>query len=130
MRAIIAEPDPVKKLAAYAAMAVEIYERVGPVHRVLRAAAATDAGLADLLATTERQRLTGGHGPAAHLKEVGALRDGLTVERAAAHIYALTSLEVFEHLTQIAGWTPEECRDLAGPRAPRHPAGLTPRLRP
>ncbi|NAS26342.1 TetR family transcriptional regulator [Herbidospora sp. NEAU-GS84] len=111
VRVIIAEPDPEKKLAAYAAMAVEIYERVGPVHRVLRAAAATDAGLADLLATTERQRLTGGHGPAAHLKEVGALRDGLTVEEAAAHIYALTSLEVFEHLTEIAGWTPERCRD-------------------
>ncbi|TKK91656.1 helix-turn-helix transcriptional regulator [Herbidospora galbida] len=111
VRAIIAEPDPVKKLAAYAAMAVEIYERVGPVHRVLRAAAAGDAGVADLLATTERRRLTGSHGPAAHLREVGALRDGLTVEKAAAHIYALTSLEVFEHLREIAGWTPEECRD-------------------
>ncbi|WP_062352129.1 TetR/AcrR family transcriptional regulator [Herbidospora yilanensis] len=111
VRAIIAEPDPVRKLAAYAAMAVEIYERVGPVHRVLRAAAATDAGLADLLAATERQRLTGSLGPAAHLKEAGVLREGLTVERAAAHIYALTSLEVFEHLTEIAGWTPGECRD-------------------
>ncbi|WP_198169467.1 hypothetical protein [Herbidospora daliensis] len=42
---------------------------------------------------------------------MGALRDGLTVERAAAHIYALTSPEVFEHLTEVAGWTPEECRD-------------------
>ncbi|GIH26426.1 TetR family transcriptional regulator [Acrocarpospora phusangensis] len=115
VRAITAEPDPARKLAAFAVMAVEIYERVGPVHRVLRAAAATDAGLADLLTETERQRLAGSHGPAAHLADIGALRAGLTVERAAAHIYTLTSLELFERLIGICGWTEADCRDwLAG----------------
>src|SRR5262249_43124779 len=86
VRAIIAEPAPARKLGAYAAMALTIYGRVGPVHQVLRAAAAADAGLADLLAETENQRLRGSHGPAEHLAAVGALRPGLDAGRAAAHI--------------------------------------------
>ncbi len=57
--AIIAEPDPVRKLARFAAMAAGIESRTGPVHRVLRAAAAVDAGAAELVAQTEQERLTG-----------------------------------------------------------------------
>ncbi|GII33939.1 TetR/AcrR family transcriptional regulator [Planotetraspora mira] len=111
VQAIIAEPDPVRKLLAFAEMALAIYQRVGPVHRVLRAAAATDVGLARLLSDTEEQRLTGSHGPAEHLAAVGALRTGLSVERAADQIYALTSIELFERLTEFCGWTVRDCQD-------------------
>jgi AcrR family transcriptional regulator len=111
VQAIIAEPDPERKLAAFAEMVLTIYQRVGPVHRVLRAAAATDAGLAGLLSDTEHQRLTGSRGPAEHLAAVGALRAGLSVERAADHIYALTSIELFERLTEVCCWTVRDCQD-------------------
>ncbi|NRQ33815.1 helix-turn-helix transcriptional regulator [Nonomuraea sp. NN258] len=109
--AIIDEPDPVRQLAGYAAMATAILRRVQPVHRVLRAAAAAspaDAGLQDLLAGIERERLTGSRGPAEHLHALGALRPGLTAARAAAQIYVLTSTENFEKLTEVCGWSAAE----------------------
>ncbi|MEV0396664.1 TetR/AcrR family transcriptional regulator [Polymorphospora rubra] len=108
VHAIIAEPDPTRKLELYAAMATGVFQRIGAVHRVLRAAASAgsgDVGIDELLADTERQRLVGSRGPAAHLAQVGALRAGLTVDRAADHIYALTSIEVFERLTGICAWS-------------------------
>lgn len=105
VKAIIAEADPRRKLTLYAAMVVAIFERIGPVYRVLRAAAGTDTGLRDLLATTEQQRLVGSRGPAEHLAEIGVLRADLTTDRAAAIIYALTSVEVFERLTDVCGWS-------------------------
>ncbi|MEV0597524.1 TetR/AcrR family transcriptional regulator [Nonomuraea cavernae] len=111
VQAIIAEPDPERKLAVFARMALAIYDRVAPVHRVLRAAAAADAGLADLLADTEHQRLKGSRGPAEHLAAVGALRADLSVERAADHIYALTSIELLERLVEVCGWNVRDCED-------------------
>lgn len=111
VQAITAEPDPVRKLLLFAEMAVGIYERVGPVHRVLRSAAAAGGGLTDLMASTEQQRLTGSRGPAEHLAETGFLRTGLSVDQAAHQIYVLTSIELFERLTDMCGWSLAECRD-------------------
>ncbi|MGW6504775.1 TetR/AcrR family transcriptional regulator [Nonomuraea angiospora] len=111
VQAIIDEPDPARKLALYAAMATAILRRVKPVHRVLRAAAAaspTDAGLQDLLADIERERLTGSRGPAEHLHGLGALRPDLPPARAAEQIYVLTSTENFEKLTEVCGWSEAE----------------------
>ncbi|MFI6393265.1 TetR/AcrR family transcriptional regulator [Nonomuraea sp. NPDC050547] len=108
IQAIIDEPDPVRKLAGYATMATGILRRVQPVHRVLRAAAAAapaDAGLQEVLADIEHERLKGSHAPARHLHELGALRPGLTPAGAAAQIYVLTSTENFEKLTEVCGWT-------------------------
>lgn len=110
VQAVVAEPDPVRKLALFAGMAVGIYERIGPVHRVLRAAAA-GGGLTDLMEATERQRLTGSRGPAQHLADTGFLRPGLSVDRAAHQIYVLTSIELFERLTDVCGWSLAECRE-------------------
>ncbi|WP_327008405.1 TetR family transcriptional regulator [Dactylosporangium sp. NBC_01737] len=114
VQAIIAEPDPARKLARYAEMVLAIARRVGPVHRVLRAAAAAtpaDGGLHDLLAETERQRRTGARGPAEHLAAAGLLRPGLTADRAADEIYVLTSFETFERLTEVCAWTDDDYRE-------------------
>ncbi|MEV0379482.1 helix-turn-helix domain-containing protein [Nonomuraea sp. NPDC050643] len=111
VRAIIDEPDPVRKLARYAAMATAILRRIKPVHRVLRAAAAaspTDAGLQDVLAGIEHERLLGSRGPAEHLHALGALRPDLPPARAAAQIYVLTSTENFEKLTEVCEWSEAE----------------------
>ncbi|MFF3562463.1 TetR family transcriptional regulator [Streptomyces sp. NPDC002574] len=106
VQAIIEEPDPVRKLGLYAAMAVAILGRIGPVHRVLRAAAAAGgAGVGDLLDETERQRRTGSRRLAGHLAEVGALRAGLTADRAADEAYVLTSIEVYERFVDVCGWS-------------------------
>lgn len=110
VRAIITEPDPGRKLLLFAEMAVDIYARIGPVHRVLRAAAA-GGGLTDLMAETEQQRRTGSRGPAEHLAQLGSLRQGLSVERAADQIYVLTSIELFERFVEVCGWSLADCRD-------------------
>jgi hypothetical protein len=114
VQAIIAEPDPMRKLARYATMALTISRRVGPVSRMLKAAAAatpTDSGLNNLLSSTEQQRRTGSRGPAERLAALGVLRKGLTVDRAADQIYALTSIEVFERLTDVCGWSDGEYQE-------------------
>ncbi|MFC4115023.1 TetR/AcrR family transcriptional regulator [Nonomuraea zeae] len=111
VQAIIDEPDPARKLARYAAMATAIHQRIKPVHRVLREAAAAspaDAGLQQMLAGIERERLAGSRGPAEHLHALGALRPDLPPGRAAAQIYALTSTETFEKLTEVCEWSAAE----------------------
>jgi len=111
VHAITAEPDPVRKLARFAAMAAGIAVRVGPVHRVLRSAAATDAAAGELVARAEHQRLVGSRGPVEHLAGCGLLRSGLSVEEAAARVYVLTGPEVFERLTTTCGWSVPAYRD-------------------
>lgn len=108
---IIAEPDPARKVALYAAMATAMFQRADPFQRILRDAAVSDSEMRDLLETAERQRLTGSQGPAQHLADVGALREGLSVESARDQIYVLTSFELFDRLTDTCGWTVGEFED-------------------
>ncbi|MEV0134223.1 TetR family transcriptional regulator [Dactylosporangium sp. NPDC050688] len=100
--AIIAEPDPARKLELYARMVAAMAERIAPVHAVLRAAA---GGLGHLLQESETQRRIGTRGPAGMLAAAGALRTGVDADRAADIIFALTSIEVFERLTTTCGWS-------------------------
>jgi AcrR family transcriptional regulator len=109
VQAIIDEPDPRAKLALYAATATRIHQRISPVYDVLRAAAAaspTDTGLHGVLAAIEQERLRGSRGPASDLHAAGALRTNLSAAEAATQIYALTSIEVYDRLTTICGWSP------------------------
>jgi AcrR family transcriptional regulator len=111
VHAIIAEPDPARKLAGYAAMATDIMRRIGPVYRVLGAAAAAtpdDTAIAAVLGTAEQQRRSAAGSAAEHLAAVGGLRDGLTADRAADQLYALTSIEVYERLTATCGWSDDD----------------------
>ncbi|GAA1543006.1 TetR/AcrR family transcriptional regulator [Dactylosporangium maewongense] len=106
--AIIAEPDPARKLRLYASMVATTAERIAPVHAVLRAAA---GGLGSLLQESEAQRRTGTRGPAGMLAAAGALRPGVDADRAADIIFALTSIEVFERLTTTCGWPIDDYAD-------------------
>ncbi|WP_432974232.1 TetR family transcriptional regulator [Dactylosporangium sp. CA-233914] len=114
VRAIVEEPDPARKLELYAAMASGVAARIAPLYQVLRAAEAAapaDAALHDVLRRTDEEHRAGARGPAAHLSDVDALRPGLSVERAADQIFALTSVDVYARLTQLCGWTIDEYRE-------------------
>lgn len=113
VQAILDEPDVVRKLACYSAMATAIQQRVRAVHRVLHAAAASahNQDLQAVVSDIEHERLNGSRGPAMHLQSLGALRPGLTAERAAEQIYALTSFEVFERLIDVCGWNAGDYED-------------------
>ncbi|MDD7934991.1 TetR/AcrR family transcriptional regulator [Actinomycetospora straminea] len=113
LAAVVAEQDPAQKLALYARLAVTLSVRVGPLYARLRGAAtAGDPGLAELVATTERERATGNAGLARDLARRGALRPGLTRQRAVDIVFTLLSIEVIDRLITERGWSPAEVETL------------------
>lgn len=107
--AIIAEPDPRRKIAAYVRLGRRLTERIGPlVARLQAGAAAGDTDLVELVATTQRERLVGTLGIARHLAEIGALRPGLTAERARDIIWVFFAPETINRLTTDRGWSFDE----------------------
>jgi hypothetical protein len=75
---------------------------------LLAGARAGDPDLVTYAATVHGERLVGTTMVARRLDELGALRPGLTVERAAELIWALNSPEVWGLLVGERGWTPDE----------------------
>lgn len=111
IQALLAEPDPARKLAVYARLSRQIYERLGPFARVLRAGAAGDSDLQQLIDTTERERLTGTTALATHLDAQGALRPRLTAARAGHRLWVLDGGEVADGLVLRCGWSLSEYQD-------------------
>ena len=111
IRRVIEETDPRRQLAAYAATQPGVWSRVGPLLRVLDAAASTDATLAALRERHADQRLQGLRRFAALLDERGSLRPGLSVDRAADLIWTLCAQANYDSLVTSRGWTHEEYRD-------------------
>ena len=106
IQAIIAEPDPRQKLAMYAALGRNLVERIGPVLSVLISGAkAGDPELAEFAATTARERLIGVSGLVGQLEAIGALRRGLSFERARDIVWTLIGWEVYELLVIERGWS-------------------------
>ena len=109
IRALLDDPLPAHKLNRYAALSRQLYERVGPLARVLRAgAAAGDDDLVQLHTTVERERLRGTSSIAAHLSEVGALRPDLTVTRAGQRLWVINAGETGDALVVGCGWSLDE----------------------
>ena len=109
LEALHAEPMPSRKLEGYASLCRRMYERLGPLARVLRAgAAAGDSDLQQLIDTVERERSIGTAGIAAHLSAVGALRPRLTVDRAGHRLWVINSGETGDALVLRCGWSLEE----------------------
>ena len=105
IQAIIAEPDPRRKLAMYAALGRKLVERIGPLLSVLAGAKAGDPELAEFAATTARERLVGVSGLVGQLETIGALRPGLSFDRARDIVWTLIGWEVYELLVIERGWS-------------------------
>jgi AcrR family transcriptional regulator len=102
------EPDPRQKLAMLAKVIRHLNERVAPLWRVVKEAAAGDGELARLAGEFDRRRA--GHMRvfvAEALEETGALRTDLTPEAAADAVWATNSPELFLLLVGERGWDPE-----------------------
>lgn len=109
VRRMIAEPDPVRQLEMYAATQPGIWQRVGPIMRVLDAAAVSDPSLNAVRDRLAAERLHGlRSGLAGMLARQGVLRPGLTVERAGDIVFALCGLPNYDALVTGCGWTPKE----------------------
>ncbi|MGH8823140.1 MAG: TetR/AcrR family transcriptional regulator, partial [Jiangellaceae bacterium] len=108
IRAIIEEADPYRQLALYAHTQPGIWSRVGPLLRVLEAAAGSEPDLRRLQQEQDAQRLAGLTRFARSLQERSALRDGLTPEHAADIIVTLGSRATYDSLVATRGWADDQ----------------------
>jgi AcrR family transcriptional regulator len=108
IRAIIEEPDPAEQLRLYAHTQPGIWARVGPLLRVLDAAAASEPELRRLQLEEDDQRHAGLTRFAHLLATHGALRTELTPQRAADIITTLCSFSTYDSLISQHGWTRED----------------------
>jgi AcrR family transcriptional regulator len=111
IQAIIAEQDPRRQLALYAATQPRIHLRSGPLLRVLVGAASADPDLAQVWDELEAERLAGMMRFAQLLAERGVLRSDLAVEDARDTLWTLNSLAVHDLLVVQRGWSAERYRD-------------------
>jgi AcrR family transcriptional regulator len=111
IQAIIAEPDPRRQLALYAATQPGIHARSGPLLRVLVGAASADSELAEVWQELEAERLAGMMRFAQLLADHGVLRPDLSLEDARDTLWTLNSLAVHDLLVVQRGWSAERYRD-------------------
>ena len=106
VRRIREEPDPRRKLELYGEHLTETAPRSVPVQLLVREAAATDPGAAEVWREMSAERLTGMTMFAEDLRAGGHLRPGLTVEEARDVLWAYNSAEVYDLLVLQRGWEP------------------------
>lgn len=115
VKAVIAELDPRRQLALYAATQPGIHARFGPLQRVLAGAVAVDPDLAAVADRMEAGRLAGMGRFAALLAERGALRPGVSADDARDLLWTMCSHAVHDMLVGQRGWSGEKYLDwLAG----------------
>lgn len=106
--ALLAEPDPRVKIAAYARIARGVAERLGTVTAALSTGGPEAA---EISAETDRERLTGVTAFVGHLADSGQLPDGQDPAAAAEEAWVLTAPEVYRLCTQARGWSPDRYED-------------------
>lgn len=111
IRALLADPDPKKRLSSFAGITCGIMARTEPVYRILVSAAGSDRDAAALLAEQTRHRQEGQAQIARSLARSGSLRPELRERDAADIIHALMSPEIYRLLVGDRGWTPERYQE-------------------
>lgn len=111
IRAMIEEPDPARVLERYAATQPGIWSRVGPLLRVLDAAADSDPALSELRDDLSSERHNGLRDGLGRLLEArGALREGLDAAHAGDIVYAVCGPDTYRALVGDCNWTKAEYR--------------------
>lgn len=98
------EPDPRKMIEHLVDFWRTALPRTAPVFRMIREAAAVDLDAAALERTRAAQRLSNYTRAAGLLSDRGALRPGLTVDDAAAAIFAIGHPETYRALVLDGDW--------------------------
>lgn len=125
IRAIIEEPDPAEQLRLYAHTQSGIWERVGPLMRVLEAAAVSEPELRQLQLAEDAQRHAGLTRFAHLLATHGALRTGLTVPTGGGHHHDPVLLLDLRQPGLSAPLDTRTVRGVADRHAPAQPSWLT-----
>lgn len=102
------EPDPRQIIAQLVAFWRGALPRTAPVFRIIREAAAADPEAAALERARTAQRLSNYGHAAQLLAQLDALRRGLTIEQAAAAIFAIGHPETYRALVLDGNWTDDD----------------------
>jgi AcrR family transcriptional regulator len=104
---IEAEPDPHRKLALYGDHTVDIGIRTSALELVVRDAAVSDPGAAEVWDKLQNERLIGMGMFARHLADSGCLRQGVSVNEARDVLWVHNSLELWDLLVHQRRWKPK-----------------------
>jgi AcrR family transcriptional regulator len=107
-RAVLAEPDPERKLRLNQENAKNVKERIGPLLGVLRGAAQVDTDIAALWARVQSDFYENQRAVVEDLHRRNALRPGLDVDRAADILWTLNHPDLYLVLVGERGWTLDE----------------------
>src|SRR5262245_17960496 len=110
-KAVIAEPNPRRKIELYASMQSGIHARIAPLMRVLVEASASDPTLAEATHQLEQLRLAGVARFVGLVADQGGLRTDLPAGEAIDVVWALNSHAVHDLLVNRRRWTSERYRD-------------------
>jgi AcrR family transcriptional regulator len=105
VRELFAEPDAARQLAMYASHMRTVSERYLGLLDILRTTAAVDPEVAAFLQFAEQGRYDGPSHITPTLLAKGVLRPGLSAQRAADVMYALTSYDVYRSLIIDRAWS-------------------------
>jgi AcrR family transcriptional regulator len=106
--------DPVTVLRGWGSFTAELAPSGAPIVLLIRAAAATDADMAALLAEVEDQRRRRMRHNARRLKQRGWLRPGISVSRATDIMWTYSSAELYELLVLRSGWSARRYGEFVG----------------
>jgi AcrR family transcriptional regulator len=107
------ERDARSLIRAWGGFVTEVASRVAPVVLLIRAAAASDARMAELVVEADEQRLLRMEANARTLFERGDLRSDLTLDEACDILWTYTAPELYELLVIRRGWSAERFGELA-----------------
>lgn len=110
-QAIRAEPDQRKRVAMLAHLTRTILERAGPIHTVIRSAAATDPEVAALRLEQQAYRLKAQTDFVRVVAEAGPLRPGLTLKEGGYQYWILATPEIQHILVTEQGWSHDRYED-------------------
>lgn len=113
-QAVRRERSQKRQIAAFAEGVAQILERSRPVDDIMRGAAAVDPDIAALRARMQESRYESLRQFVGWLAANGSLRDGLSLDDAAAAVWAVASPEVHGLLRVGRGWTAGRYRDWLG----------------
>ncbi len=107
VKAVMAEPDPSRKLAIYARAMRDIQERMAPLHLALRDASATEPEARQVWQEISDRRAANMRKLVQDLRDSGGLRTDLSIEEAADVVWATNSSELYVLLTAERSWSPD-----------------------
>ncbi len=103
-----AESDPRRVIAQLVTFWRGALPRTAPVFRIIREAAAADSEVAALERARAAQRLYNYRHAATLISDRGALRGGVTIDQAAASIFAVGHSEIYRALVLEGDWNDDD----------------------